>query len=152
VNDYVAILDNVVRTEQVEGVKLNEGDAAVKAIIRVLDKDKEFVVTPSFVIRDRMVARKPETSNELGMRIQFNEINPQTGQFTFGVNTTQRDFIVMKATEKPLINILWLGTFVLVIGFVMATVRRFRDFVKMRNKEAAGVEPKNKVKPKVQTA
>ncbi|MGV3601485.1 MAG: cytochrome c biogenesis protein CcsA [Dyadobacter fermentans] len=152
VNDYVAILDNVVRTEDVEGIKLGPGDAAVKAIIRVLDKEKEFVVTPSFVIRDRMVARKPEVSDELGMRIQFNEINPQTGQFTFGVNTTQRDFIVMKATEKPLINILWLGTFVLMIGLTMATIRRFRDFVKMRNKENAAAEPKAKAKPKVQTA
>jgi cytochrome c-type biogenesis protein CcmF len=147
VNDYVAILDNVVRTEEVEGVTLGSGDAAVKAIVRILDKDKEFVVTPSFVIRDRMVARKPEVSNDLGMRIQFQEINPQTGQFTFAVNTTQRDFIVMKATEKPLINILWIGTFVLVIGFIMATVRRFKDFVKMRNKESAQSEaPKLKAK------
>jgi cytochrome c-type biogenesis protein CcmF len=136
VNDYVAVLDNVVRTEQVEGVTLGEGDAAVKAMIRILDKEKEYIVTPSFVIRDRMVARKPEVNKDLGMRIQFQEINPQTGQFSFAVNTTQRDYIVMKATEKPLINILWLGTFVLVIGFIMATVRRFRDFVKMRDKEA----------------
>ncbi len=71
----------------------------------------------------------------MGFRVQFQEIDPATGKFTFAVNTTQRDFIVMKATEKPLINILWLGTFVLVIGFVMATVRRFQDFIKMRDKE-----------------
>jgi len=146
VNDYVAVLDNVVRTEQVEGVTLGEGDAAVKAVIRILDKEKEFTVTPSFVIRDRMVARKPEVNKDLGMRIQFQEINPQTGQFSFAVNTTQRDYIVMKATEKPLINILWLGTFVLVIGFIMATVRRFRDFIKMRDKETASV---NKSKGKI---
>jgi cytochrome c-type biogenesis protein CcmF len=148
VNDYVAVLDNVVRTEQVEGVTLGEGDAAVKAVIRILDNEKEFTITPSFVIRDRMVARKPEVSKDLGMRIQFMEINPQTGQFSFAVNTTQRDYIVMKATEKPLINILWLGTFVLVIGFIMATVRRFRDFVKMRDKEnAATSKVKAQVKP-----
>ncbi len=139
VNDYVAILENVVRTEEVEGMKLGEGDAAVKAMIRVLDKDQEFVITPSFVIRDRLVARKPEVNKDLGFRVQFQEIDPSTGKFTFAVNTTQRDFIVMKATEKPLINILWLGTFVLVIGFIMATVRRFKDFIKMRDKENAGV-------------
>jgi cytochrome c-type biogenesis protein CcmF len=137
VNDYVAVLDNVVRTEQVEGVALGDGDAAVKAMIRVLDKEKEYIVTPSFVIRDRLVARKPEVNKDLGMRIQFQEINPQTGEFSFAVNTTQRDYIVMKATEKPLINILWLGTFVLMIGFTMATIRRFRDFIKMRDKENA---------------
>jgi len=148
VNDYVAVLDNVVRTEEVEGIKLGEGDAAVKAVIRVLDKDQEFVITPSFVIRDRLVARKPEVNKDLGFRVQFQEIDPSTGKFTFAVNTTQRDFIVMKATEKPLINILWLGTFVLVIGFVMATIRRFKDFIKMRDKENAGVlKPKKNRKP-----
>ena len=145
VNDYVAVLDNVVRTEEVEGIKLGEGDAAVKAVIRVLDKDNEYVITPSFVIRDRLVARKPEVNKDLGFRVQFQEIDPATGKFTFAVNTTQRDFIVMKATEKPLINILWIGTFVLVIGFIMATVRRFKDFIKMRDKENAET---NKIKTK----
>jgi cytochrome c-type biogenesis protein CcmF len=143
INDYVAVLDNVVRTDDVEGVALKDGDAAVKAMIRIMDKDGEFTISPSFVIRDGMVARKPLVDTNLGMRIQFMEINPKTGQFTFAVNTTQRDFIVMKATEKPLINILWLGTFVVVIGFIMATIRRFRDFIKMRDKENLP-EAKNK--------
>lgn len=132
-----------------EGVTLGEGDAAVKAIIRVLDNEHEYIITPSFVIRDRMVARKPEVNNDLGLRVQFQEINPQTGQFSFAVNTTQRDYIVMKATEKPLINILWLGTFVLVIGFLMATIRRFKDFIKMRDKENASIN-KNREKIKAQ--
>jgi len=135
INDYVAILDNVVRTENVEGVKLNEGDAAVKAIVRVLDQEQEFIISPSFVIRDRLIGRKPEVSDELGIRLQFKEIDPKTGEFTFSVNTTQRDFIVMKAIEKPLINILWIGTLILTIGFILATIRRFRDFVKMRDRE-----------------
>jgi cytochrome c-type biogenesis protein CcmF len=148
VNDYVAILDNVVRTDSVDGVTLGPGDAAVKAMIRVLDKENEYILTPSFVIRDRLVARKTEVNNELGLRVQFSEINPQTGQFSFAVNTTQRDFIVMKATEKPLINILWLGTFVLMIGFTMATIRRFKEFIKMRDKEAAQADKsKGRMKP-----
>lgn len=147
VNDYVAILDNVVRTDKVEGMKLGENDAAVKAIIRVLDSEREYIIDPSFVIRNRNVARKAETSDELGLRIQFREIDPQTGKFTFAVNTKQRDFIVMKAMEKPLINVLWLGTFVLVIGFIMATIRRFRDFFKNQKRELATTNRPRKMKP-----
>ena len=148
VNDYVAILDNVVRVDSIDGVTLGEGDAAVKAMIRVLDNDHEYVISPSYVIRNQMVARKPEVNNDLGLRVMLQEINPQTGQFTFAVNTTQRDFIVMKATEKPLINILWLGTFVMTIGLIMATIRRFRDFIKMRDKEhIAASKNKDKMKP-----
>lgn len=127
VNDYVAILDNVVRTEDVEGIPLQPGDAAVKAQVRVLDKEREFVLQPVFVIRNKMVARKADTSDELGVRIQLNEIDPKTGKFTFAVNTTQRDYIVLKASEKPLINLLWLGTLVVILGFSMATIRRFRE-------------------------
>ncbi|MBU1821732.1 MAG: cytochrome C biogenesis protein, partial [Bacteroidetes bacterium] len=147
VNDYVAILDNVVRTDKVDGITLGPNDAAVKALIRVLDNEREYIITPSFVIRDRNVARKAEVSDELGLQVQFSEINPQTGEFTFSVNTRQRDFIVMKALEKPLINVLWLGTFVLIIGFIMATIRRFRDFLKNQKKELAGPGKAKKMKP-----
>lgn len=151
VNDYVAVLDNVVRTDKVDGVQLSENDAAVKAIIRVLDAEREYILDPSFVIRNRNVGRKAQVSNELGLRIQFNEINPKTGEFTFAVNTKQRDFIVMKALEKPLINILWLGTFVLTIGFLMATIRRFRDFFRDQRRELATttIKPKKRTPQKV---
>jgi cytochrome c-type biogenesis protein CcmF len=145
INDFVAILDNVVRTEEVEGVNLGEGDAAVKAIVRVLDQEKELIMTPTFVIRDKLIGRKPVVNDEIGVRLQFKEIDPKTGKFTFTANTTQRDFIVMKAIEKPLINILWLGTFVLSIGFVLATIRRFRDFIKMRDKEEQKVAKQSKL-------
>jgi cytochrome c-type biogenesis protein CcmF len=75
-----------------------------------------------------MVGRKPLINEELGLWVRFANIDPQTGQFTFEVKTTQRDYVVMKAVEKPLINVLWLGTLVLAVGFVMAMVRRFKDY------------------------
>ena len=133
-NDYVAILDDVVRTNEVEGMEIGPNDAAVRARVRVLDKTGEHILSPAFIIKDRLVGRRAETSDELGVRIQLNEINPQTGKFTFAVNRTQRDYIVMKALEKPLINLLWIGTLIVVLGFLIATVRRYREFAKMKNK------------------
>lgn len=135
-NDYVAILDDVSRTNEVEGIKIGPNDAAVRAKVRVLDKNGEHIISPAFVIKDRMVAHPAEVSDELGVRMQLNEIDPHTGKFTFAVNRTQRDYIVMKAIEKPLINILWIGTLIVVIGFLIATVRRYREVNKMQNKPA----------------
>ena len=126
-NDYVAILDDVVRTNEVDGMEIGPNDAAVKARVRVLSKTGEQILSPSFIIKDRMVGRRADTSDELGIRLQLNEIDPRTGQFTFAVNRTQRDYIVMKALEKPLINILWIGTLVVVLGFLIAIVRRYRQ-------------------------
>ena len=133
-NDYVAILDDVVRTNQIDGVDVGPTDAAVRANVRVLDKNGEHIISPAFIIKNRMVAHPAEMSDELGIRIQLNEINPQTGKFTFAVNRTQRDYVVMKALEKPLINILWIGTLIVLLGFGIATVRRYREFKKMEVK------------------
>ncbi|GAB4013378.1 cytochrome c biogenesis protein CcsA [Spirosoma migulaei] len=135
-NDYVAILDDVARATEVEGMEIGPNDAAVRARVRVLDKTGEHILNPAFIIKDRMVAHPAEMSDELGVRIQLNEIDPRTGKFTFAVNRTQRDYIVMKAFEKPLINILWIGTLVVVLGFLIATIRRYREFSKMKNKVA----------------
>jgi cytochrome c-type biogenesis protein CcmF len=50
------------------------------------------------------------------------------------VETRQKDWVVIKALEKPLINILWLGTGLLMVGFGIAMVRRFREFSLMKAK------------------
>lgn len=133
-NDYVAILDDVARTNQVDGIDIGPNDAAIRARVRVLDKTGEQIIQPAFVIRDRMVAHPAETSDELGIRIQLTQIDPRTGKFTFAVNRTQRDYIVMKALEKPLINVLWIGTLIVVLGFLIATLRRYREFARMNAK------------------
>ncbi len=135
VNDYVAILDDVVRTTEVDGQPLAATDAAVKAVVRVLDKDRTITMSPVFIIRNNTIGRKADTNEDLGVRLQLNQIDPKTGKFIFAVSTAQRDYIVMKATEKPLINLLWIGTLVVVAGFVIATVRRFRERSKTEDRQ-----------------
>ena len=137
INDYVAVLDNVARVSDVEGIALTSNDAAVKANIRVLGKERDYEVSPTFMIKDGMVGRTSEILEELGLKVTFTDVNPREGTFSFAVNTTQRDLIVLKVMEKPLINVLWIGTLVLVLGFIMAIFRRYNEFAKMRDKGLA---------------
>jgi cytochrome c-type biogenesis protein CcmF len=134
INDYVAQLRDVVRTE-VPGVQLSKSDAAVKADIRVMTKDGEFKLQPVFIIKDGKVGMPLEISEELGVRIAFAGIDPKTGIFTFNINTTQRDFIILKATEKPWINLLWMGVLVIVAGFVLAIFRRANDLTAKKSEK-----------------
>lgn len=135
-NDYVAVLQNVQREVNVPGVKLKTNDAAVKADIRILGKDKTYNVYPLYVVMmdDKMVGQIPETVEDLGIKISFVHIDPAAGKFTFEVTTTQKDYIIIKALEKPLINVLWIGTLLLVCGLGMAILRRYSEFRKMREK------------------
>jgi cytochrome c-type biogenesis protein CcmF len=82
-----------------------------------------------------MVGRIPEEVEDLGLKLTFANIDPAKGTFTIGVNTTQKDWIIMKAREMPYINVLWIGTLVMTIGFIIAISRRYSEFAKMRNKE-----------------
>ncbi len=134
-NDFVAVLDEVKTISNFEGQALQSTDAAVQAKILIVGKDfQPHPIYPVFAIKDGMVAMPPVENEEVGVRARFANIDPQTGKFTFAINTTQRDFIVLKAIEKPLINVLWIGTLVLTLGFIIAIIRRYREFKLMRDK------------------
>jgi cytochrome c-type biogenesis protein CcmF len=134
INDYVAVLEGLERVTDVEDIELGPEDVAVKATINIYGKSGDHVAEPLYIIKDRMAARPPVTIDDLGLKIALNEIKPETNTFVFGVNTTQKDYIVLKAIEKPMINILWIGTFMLVIGFLVAISRRYTEFIRMRDK------------------
>lgn len=134
-NDYVTVLESVDRVFKIEGIELSKEAVAVKARIRVHGERGDYFAEPVFLIReDKMVARIPDEINDLGLRFSLLNIHPETNEFTIGINTRQKDWVVIKAMEKPFINILWIGTFVLMAGFGIAMVRRFREFNKMKEK------------------
>jgi cytochrome c-type biogenesis protein CcmF len=136
-NDYVSTLESVDRIFEVEGVTLTSEDVAVKATVRVKGEQGDYVAEPLFVIKDKMVGRIPDEIKDLGLRITLMNIHPETSEFTIGINTRQKDWVVIKALEKPYINVLWMGTLVLMVGFGIAMARRIREFRKMK---AKGIE------------
>lgn len=133
-NDYVSVLESVERIFHVGSVVLDSADVAVKALIRVKGEYQDYIAEPVFIIRNRMVGRIPYEVTDLGVQFTLMNIHPDKSQFTIGVSSRQKDWIVIKALEKPLINVLWLGTLVLMVGFSLAMVRRFREFNKMKEK------------------
>lgn len=131
VNDYVAVLEEVNRIHEIEGLQLSDEDVAVKAKIKVTGERNTYYSEPIFLIKDKtQVGRLPSEINDLGVRIALLNIHPESNEFSLGLNTRQKDWVIIKAMEKPLINILWLGTGVLMVGFSIAMVRRFKEFKK----------------------
>ena len=139
------------RTNDLVEVDLNEGDVAVKAEIRVLGGERNFDVQPIYVIKDRQVGMIPDILYDLGLKMQFEKIDPQSGTFTLMAQTTQKDWVIMKAIEKPFINILWIGTIVMSIGFCIAIYRRFSDLKEENSKPVNPNKSKKNIskKPKM---
>lgn len=134
VNDYVAYVQGLQRLQELEGVDLAKDDVAIKCFITVKGEERDYVATPIFLIKNGMVGRIPDEIGDLGLRLTLLNVHPETGEFSIGANTRQKNWVVMKALEKPMINVLWIGTLILVIGFVMAISRRYSEFQKMKLK------------------
>ncbi|MBI3219033.1 MAG: cytochrome c biogenesis protein CcsA [Bacteroidetes bacterium] len=126
---YEASLESIQRITEIEGVQLSAQDVAVQAKVKVQGEHEAYYAEPIFLIKDKsQVGRLPSEINDLGVKITLLNIHPETNEFLLGITTRQKDWVVIKALEKPLINVLWIGTLILMIGFSIAMVRRFRDY------------------------
>ena len=132
--DFVTYFDGAEVLKEIEGYELQEGDIAVKAKLRVLDYDVEKQLNPTFIIRNGQVGKLPVIDDELGLKVSLENILPEQNKFVFKVNQYQKDYVVMKAIVKPYINVLWIGTIIMLFGLTVAIFRRFDEFAKMRDK------------------
>jgi cytochrome c-type biogenesis protein CcmF len=133
-NDYVAKVESINRLTKIGNAVLEGEDIAVVAVIKVSGEKGDYIAKPIFLIKEKMVGRIPDDVYDLGLRFTFMNIHPETNEFTLGINTRQKNWVVIKALEKPYINILWIGTLLLMAGFSIAMIRRFREFSKMKAK------------------
>jgi len=134
ISDFVTNFENAEVLKEIDGLELKEGDVAVRANLTILDYDVEKRLSPVFLIRGNQVGKVPAVDHELGFKIEIDNILPEQNKFSFKVNRTQKDYVVLKAIVKPQINVLWVGTIIMLIGFSVAMYRRFDEFKKMRDK------------------
>ena len=130
VNDYVASLEKFQRIDHVPGTQLYENDVAVKGIINIQGTTRDYQLEPIYLIKDNFAGRIPEENHALGIKITILNIFPDKNTVQLGLNTAQKDYIILKAVEKPMINILWLGTLVLILGFTLAIIKRSKEPVR----------------------
>jgi cytochrome c-type biogenesis protein CcmF len=109
---------------------LQDTDLAVAALVEITDAGKrKRQASPVFVIRNQIAFTREDTVGELGLRLGFTRIDPETETFTLTLaekKSNKREFIIMKAIVFPYINILWLGCVLMVAGTLIAAVKRFR--------------------------
>jgi len=112
------------------GHQMEAGDVHLAAIIKILDKDgKEIgVIKPGLVMngRDKKVipADLPDKKHQLFIKA----INVESGSIRMALTSDRgqdpryagKELLAVKVSVKPLIDVLWLGTILLVLGLIMA--------------------------------
>jgi cytochrome c-type biogenesis protein CcmF len=78
----------------------------------------------------------PQQIDGYGVTVRFTKIDPQTGEVTLEVSgideTYKEEWVLVVAEEKPFISVVWLGTFIIMIGF---SISIFRHWGRERQKE-----------------
>lgn len=104
------------------------GDIAAGAQLEIIDmKNRHFTAEPIYYIRNSAEFGSDAEVTELNMTIKFEKIFPDKGKIKLAVIEREKpaDFIIMKAIIFPYINLLWLGCFIMAIGFFISMAHRY---------------------------
>jgi cytochrome c-type biogenesis protein CcmF len=102
-------------------------DSAWLTQLRVFAKDgREFSAEPAFLVKDGAPALKLDTIMEQSLVLKLDR--DRNGNMQLGVRESAAvtRYITLKVYEFPWINLLWLGTVIMVAGFIMSAIHRAR--------------------------
>jgi cytochrome c-type biogenesis protein CcmF len=103
---------------------------AAGAVLKVQKDTATFTANPIYTIdKSRRPGMIEANLPEQGLKFAFVNIEPEAGIIRIQAEITPpvNDWIVLKAIEKPFINLLWLGTFILTAGFGLSMYRRLKE-------------------------
>jgi cytochrome c-type biogenesis protein CcmF len=132
VTNYGYVILNKVLSNTNTPEQINQGlDLMLTAYVTVQGLTGSFDVQPIYGIRAGEVVDVPAIIDPLRLRIRFTGVNPNTGEINLETAEldTSGDFIIMKAIVFPWINLVWAGTIIMIVGFLLAIWRRISEKV-----------------------
>jgi cytochrome c-type biogenesis protein CcmF len=122
------ILKNISSNIKKDG-ELSGNEILIGAEIGIYTLDKEYSVTPLYGIKDNMVNSFDAYNDDIKTKFSFKEVNPVSKKIT--IETSEKDntgnFIIMKAIVFPWINLVWAGTIIMIIGFMLSIWKRVKS-------------------------
>lgn len=123
-----AILENVESHKNIPGAGMTEQDSASVATIKVLAQTGSvYTAKPILINKGGAQFGQPDTVTAESLIVQLQAVNGRKAELGVKENEALLEYITLKAYKFPFINLLWLGTLIMVIGFVMSTVRRVQQ-------------------------
>ena len=115
-NDYVSTLEKI----STRSYNDDQTQFIAEAKIKILSSGQEYVATPAYVIDNDRVGLIPGIIDDLGIKVYLSEIFPEIQSFKISFQTTQKNWVIIEAVEKPFINLMWVGFFILILGLILS--------------------------------
>jgi cytochrome c-type biogenesis protein CcmF len=122
------ILNHIIHgTDGRQGIDVGADDSVFTADITVFAKDSTlYKARPTLVIRNGRADEYPDSVTSQSLVLRFAGATAKGITLKVKESNAILDFVTIKAYVFPFINLLWLGTIVMVTGLLMSVVRRVR--------------------------
>jgi len=140
-----AILEKISTARDIPGVELAPNDSAVLATLKIQAKTSSiYTINTLLLQKDGQSFSVPDTVLPENLVVQLQKANGPNVELGIKESQSLMQYVTLKAYNFPYINLLWLGTIIMVAGFLISMVRRMaRRKVALR--QTADPQPVKKV-------
>jgi cytochrome c-type biogenesis protein CcmF len=119
------VLDNVSVNPENKKYSFTKQDTAIVAELRIRSADgRNFQAMPVLQLQNNLPKFIIDTVYAQGLAVRFSGITGKQVQISVKESSQLSPFVALKILQFPFINLLWLGTILMVTGFIMSIVRR----------------------------
>jgi len=122
-----AVFESLNPNAKTDKMELRPDDILVGARLRLYTADTSYIIEPKYFIRELMASSIPERVEDLGVRFSLTRIFPEEGKVEITIEQKLKKFIIMKAIIFPFINLLWLGSIVMIVGISLSLRKRYLE-------------------------
>jgi cytochrome c-type biogenesis protein CcmF len=102
----------------------------VTANLKIIDSSgQSYMAKPKFEVRNETIFSTADSIIPQNLAFKFINILPEKNKFVIGIkeSTAITDFVTAKIYEFPFINAVWIGTLLIVIGFLLSAFQRAKQ-------------------------
>jgi cytochrome c-type biogenesis protein CcmF len=119
------VLDKVTLNPKNQKYSFNERDTAIMAELKIRTADgRDFNAMPVFRVYNNQAQYFIDTVYAQGLAVRLSRIAGKQLEISVKESSQLSPFVALKILQFPFINLLWLGTILMVTGFIMSIVRR----------------------------
>jgi cytochrome c-type biogenesis protein CcmF len=119
------VVENVASRDNIPGAGMAPTDSASIATLKVFAKSESiYTVDPLLINKAGHLMSYPDTVAAESLVLQLQKVQGNKVELGVKESDAVMQYLTLKAYKFPMINLLWLGTIIMVVGFGMSTIRR----------------------------
>lgn len=127
-NNGYAVLTGINTNTDAENIDEKNFQILLGAELKVYTLDKVYDAMPMYGVQNNAASSYEAMVDEAKLKFRFTGVtNSKKINIISYEKDTSGDFIIMKAIEFPMINFVWAGTIIMIVGFFLSIIKRLQE-------------------------